>query len=244
MRASLLRLLFGLAVLLLLLVVADWYMGGVTQRLLAGTATLAVESVPPGAAVFVDAEPLGETPLTVSVTPGRRVLKISHRLHADYVEPLEVARDARVVKRVELAAAQGRLRIVSNPKGASIELDGKTLAGETPFTVTAPTGEHVVGLALPGRARVEQRVEVMPDAVVDVRVELNRARMGELMVDVTPAIATVEFLDSAERYRRGMEVPVGYYRLEVSHAGYVTQVVEATVGLGENRVNVVLERER
>lgn len=244
MKSALVRLAAAAAAVFALLVVADWIMGGTTRRILAGHATLDVASEPPGAAVYVDAQPQGETPLVLELAPGHRVLKVSHRYHADYVEAFDLVRDARIERRLALSPGRGKLKLISNPKGASVTLDGDAVPGVTPLSIDAAAGEHTLRLALPGRLAAERRVDVTHASIVEVRVDLDRERLGELVVAVSPPGAKVVIGDSDLKFLNGMELPVGYYRLEVSHPGYETKTVEVVVNLGSNRVRVDLERAR
>jgi hypothetical protein len=244
MKSALVRLAAAAVAVLALLVVADWLMGGATRRLLAGHATLDVASEPAGAAVYVDAVRQGETPLVLELAPGHRVLKVSHRYHADYVEALDVERDARVERRLTLPPGRGRLALISNPKGASVTLDGDALPGVTPLSIDVAAGEHTLHFALPGRLAAERRVDVLHASIVEVRVDLDRERLGELVVTVSPPGAKVVIGDSDLKFLNGMALPVGYYRLEVSHPGYEAKTVEVVVNLGSNRVRVDLERAR
>ncbi len=66
-----------LAVLLIVLGVADWLSGGLGPRLVFGTATIDLKTSPEGAAVTLNGERAGVTPVTLSdVRPGAVVLHL------------------------------------------------------------------------------------------------------------------------------------------------------------------------
>ncbi len=46
--------------------------------------------------------------------------------------------------------AQGSLRIMSAPAGAAVSIDGKTVAGRTPLTVSVTLGHHAIRISLQG----------------------------------------------------------------------------------------------
>ena len=57
-------------------ILVDWSAEGPLTRLVLGTSTLRVNTVPGGASVFLDAELIGTTPLSHELRPGNTVLKL------------------------------------------------------------------------------------------------------------------------------------------------------------------------
>ncbi|NJN50929.1 MAG: SUMF1/EgtB/PvdO family nonheme iron enzyme [Gammaproteobacteria bacterium] len=238
------KLMIGLAAFLAILLAVDWLSGGVSQRLIYGTAQLSIESTPPGAAVFIDGSAVGVTPIGVAARPGEVILKLSHRFHSDFVERLRVARGEDRKVAIVFPPERGSLRVITNPKGAKVKVNDEPLAGETPLDIASlATGEHVVRMTIPGRAAVTRTVEVLPGAASEVSVDLERIPMGVLIVQVTPEDATVTFADGALRYRSGMDIPIGDYALTVSRPGYASLNTTAKVNVGRTVHTVVLEQQ-
>lgn len=86
-------------------------------------------------------------------------------------ENAELAR-GRVAALEAALGARGlqQLSVFSEPPGASLSIDGKTL-GPTPWTGELTLGAHVLSLSLPGRASVERAIDVSSTAL-DVSVIL------------------------------------------------------------------------
>jgi serine/threonine-protein kinase len=144
--------------------------GSVAQAAAHGTASF--ESQPSGASVVVDGEPRGNTPLRLSLAPGRHVAEIdaanSHRSI-----PFEILPGAVVSQYVEFAndatPATGRLEITSDPSGAPVSVDGVP-HGSTPLSLTAiAPGSHAVSVGQ-GEAAVRRTVTVAAGAVASVMV--------------------------------------------------------------------------
>jgi PEGA domain-containing protein len=109
--------------------------------------TLAVQTNPPGAQIFVDGVEKGLTPGRVSVSAGAHILELRGR-GVPRVIPVTVTAGAEVQQYVELpqTPATGSLTVQSEPAGAKVSVDGVE-HGIAPLTVNdlAP-GEHEVVL--------------------------------------------------------------------------------------------------
>ncbi len=233
-----------LAVALAVLVVADWFSGGVGPRLVFGAASLEIRTVPEGAVAMVNGERAGTTPLTVSdVRPGPLVLRVEHPYHQPELRRLTLGRGERRNVEVAFAPAVGSLAIVTNPRGADVVLDGEPAVDVTPVRIDGiPTGMHEVVVSLHGRERKTARVEVFPGARTDRTFELERVPMGTLSVQTVPGSAAVTLVDAPAKYRPGAELPVGDYRVRVAAPGYGPQERNVEVRQGRNVVDVTLAR--
>jgi tRNA A-37 threonylcarbamoyl transferase component Bud32 len=95
--------------------------------------------------------------------------------------------------RPNVAAApppSGTLIVISRPPGASVSVDGNGTAQATPALIDVMPGMHVVALALPGRATVEQHAEVTLGGRALVEATLAPARRS-LRVESIPTGALV-----------------------------------------------------
>jgi serine/threonine protein kinase len=137
------------------------------------TGRLSIRSVPSGAAVSIDGQPRGRTPVvlrslsygahTVRVTrPGfepkeRRVSLGARRPALSLSVVLERVRESKP------AAAEvfvGSLSIESRPPGATIYLDDRRVGTTPAVLASVPVGSHVVRLELPGYQRWSAAVTV------------------------------------------------------------------------------------
>jgi len=228
----------------LLLMVIDWFSGGITRGWVFGTAQLDVRSTPAGANVRVDGEARGTTPLLIDVSPGSRALLIEHAYHPAYLAHIEFARGDRVMRDVELEPAFGALRIASNPRGARVTIDGLEQEGTTPLHIEAVVaGLRAIEVHMIDRASRRLEVEVLPDAEAIVTVELERVPTGVVRVEVTPGDAKVRLVDAQGGFHEpGDRIPVGEYRLAVEREGYRPQERPIRVVRGERVEQVALER--
>ncbi len=225
------------------LAVADWLSDGITRSLILGHADLRIDSAPAGASVAIDGASVGVTPLKIAVISGAHVVKLSERFHRDVVERIHFQRGDTVVRQIAFAPSFGRLSVVSNPIGASVSVDGQRLPGETPLSVdNIAAARHVVVVSAPGRRSVTVSRDVLPDALAEVSVELERAVMGELTIRATPSAARVEVLEAGTPYAPAMALPVGTYRVRVTHEGYADEDRQIVVRQGANLEPVTLRR--
>jgi formylglycine-generating enzyme required for sulfatase activity len=229
------------AVAVVLLLVGDWMAGGLTQRLVYGSASLSVTSVPSGADVLLDGVEIGTTPLETNVRPGEHVLKLTHRFHPAAVERIELARGDHLVRNVVLQSASGTLTVVSNPIAAHVRIDGALQAGTTPLTIASiVAGTHRIEVFQHRRTTVAVTRDVLPNETTEVNVELEPARIGTLDLKLSPPDARVELVGQDEAFKQGMELPIGEYHLRISRANYGSVERDVTVRIGENLVAVTL----
>jgi hypothetical protein len=113
-----------------------------------GMGTLVVQTTPSGAAVEIDGQPRGVTPLTVDLSPGRHTLKLANEGNIRSM-PVTIAAGGQLSQLIELPRASsrlGELRVRTEPAGAQVTVDGHAY-GKSPLTVEglAP-GTHAVAL--------------------------------------------------------------------------------------------------
>lgn len=114
-------------------------------------ARLSVDTQPAGAEVLLDGQNRGNSPLTLSVEPGTHTLTVRAG-GAERGVRLTLAPGSQVVHHFDLApapvaAAAGRLSIVTDPPGAKVSVDGAA-RGLSPLSMDdLAVGEHVVSVA-------------------------------------------------------------------------------------------------
>lgn len=192
--------------------------------------TLKVDSRPPGAEVFVDGKSLGQTPLSVRLAAGSHRLEVGSRSNPQVI-PVTIAGGAEVQQYVEFPEIpeRGELRVVSEPPGARVFVDG-TPRGSAPITVTGLTpGEHSV--ALEGNAgTVKQTVTITSGTTASLVVPLAgaaAAQQGWIAVTAPVAIQLIEngrVLGTSQG--DAVAVPAGRHAIEL---------VNAAVGYRETR---------
>lgn len=243
LRASRQRFLLLIAGVATVLLLADWFAGGITRGWVYGRAQLTIESQPPGATLTVDGMERGATPVTVALEPGVHTLLVEHRHHPRQLEQITLERGEHLTHTIVLEPAYGRLRVVSNPKGATVAVDGEPQAGETPLQLDrVPAGLREVTLRLSGRTPRQLTVEVLPDTLAEATAELEPARMGTIQVRATPADARASLEDEfGDRHPAGTPLPFGVYTLRVERNGYRPSEARVVVDQTSRTVEVVLE---
>jgi hypothetical protein len=113
-----------------------------------GMGTLVVQTNPSGAAVDIDGQSRGVTPLTLALPPGRHTLKLTNEGNVRSM-PLTIVAGGQVSQLIELpraASLLGELQVRTEPAGAQVTVDGHVY-GKSPVTVEglAP-GTHSVVL--------------------------------------------------------------------------------------------------
>jgi hypothetical protein len=138
------------------------------------------------------------------------------------------------IGKAAMAGRTGDLHVTTEPPGAAVEIDGKPVAGESPLTVQGiVAGEHRV-VVRKGNFYGAQSVEIAPDALLKVRIDLSIGR-GALKLFTTPADARVYFdgIGAGVSPLRFDDLPVGEHEVRVEKAGYLPQLSKVTVKLNE-----------
>lgn len=202
-----------------------------------------LESTPDGATVRVDGQAIGVTPITLELAPGRHRIELIHSHFQPEVLTLELDHGDRVRRMVTLREGTGRLSLLSNPRGAWVELNGVRQQGVTPMEVEVPTGPVTVRMGLTERHPVTKSVIVLADQTLEVNLSLNMDPHGSLTVSVSPADAQVRFPELDMEYQPGVRIPIGEQLIEVSRPGYDSQLIRFNVRYGENYTDVTLRRD-
>ena len=157
-------------------------------------ANVHITSSPAGATVSVEGQVLGTTPLTTELIQGDRLVEISLPDHktAELTVPVTAGVD-QTLQTVDLNAADGLLRIVSSPQGASITVDGE-YRGQTPMDLAlSPNKQHELRFFKDGYRSVERSIDVRPGDTQELNVMLS-AVFGKVSITSSPEDAQV-FID-------------------------------------------------
>jgi len=175
-------------------------------------ATLSVNTVPADALVRVDGKAVARTPADgIEVSVGLHKLEVTHSYYAPYSEQINVGYGDRIVRDLNLELGEGTLQLLSNPKGAWVEVDGQRLPAVTPTQIKLPSGPHEITMGQTERRPVSQSVELNAGEQLAVNLSLNIDPHGTLKFQVKPAGAKVRFVDQQLTYKSGMRLPIGEY---------------------------------
>lgn len=206
---------------------------------------LVVNSKPSGASVYVDNKFMGTTPLNISgIKTGTHVVRISYQGYADRIRTV-IIRPHRyeLISETLLAPVNtGSLYVDSNPRGASIYLDGD-YEGETPRRIDfIPVGSHTVRLSKEGYRDYVQQVWIQANQTTTISISLVvEATRYKLSINSNPSGASV-FVDGIPR---GITptytyVTPGYHQVKLELEGYLDY--EETVHItGDMLLNINLQ---
>ena len=140
-----------------------------------GSGTLRIETIPPGAAVWLDGLAVGRSPVELTnLRPGPRQLRILEDGYAPAEVRLELAEGAAAVPlRFAMSPTAARLAVRSEPDGATVSVDGRAI-GTTPLErALLDPGRHEVRVGRPGLVAQTRRVEAKAGQSLLVAVRLE-----------------------------------------------------------------------
>ncbi len=164
---------------------------------------LTIRTAEPGAAVRIDDNEAGRTPITVRLLPGPHTLAVTG---ADG-RSTEQQIDLKPGKKLDLAVALPRdaggpatLSIHSDPPGANVLVDD-ALVGRTPYQGELRPGQHTIAVEAEGRLREERKVSAREGRDASFSFALAPLpRTAAVAVDSGPVGARV-LVDGKERGR-------------------------------------------
>jgi len=198
---------------------------------------------PAGAAVQIDGESVGVTPLNTEIMQGAHTLLLSMGLHKPVtLQQVIVAGENLQLDDIVLQPADGTLVLNSLPDGATISIGGE-FHGTTPSTLTLASGtQHTLRLTRPGYQTVDRSILLEPEQQQALELTLS-PQYGVVFVKASPADASL-VLDGkpSGKATRRLSLTTRAHTLEISKPGYVTQRVTVTPRSGVSKnVDVTLK---
>jgi serine/threonine-protein kinase len=186
--------------------------------------TFAITTTPAGVPVMIDSVQRGVTPLQIELPPGKHVVQLVGEQGRREI-PITIKSGAEVSQFIELSApapavtAKGELQVRTDPTGASVTVDGRSV-GRSPVSVAdLEPGPHSVQLASESGA-VTERVLIEPGRTASLFVPLaQRAGPGTAGWIAVAAPADVQVFEGDKflgnnRIDRIM-LPVGRHDLDI-----------------------------
>ena len=187
------------------------------------TGTLAVESSPGGAKVFIDGAYRGRTPLALELRPGMHDVELRLEGYEPYRARVQVraGQTTRLSPRLVAVVRTGTLEVTSTPDGAEVYVDG-AYRGRTRLLMELDAGMHDVEVRMDGYTSYRARVRVDPGATTRVYARLTAAKATlDLSVNVDAQVfLDGYFLGKTKNGRLVAKVSPGSRELVVLAPGY------------------------
>lgn len=204
--------------------------------------TILVSGDVSGAEVLVDNRSRGTTPAIIEVEAGEHTVEVRAEGYEPHRETVTVAPGARVTLSPSLAEATGSggsLRVLSNPTGAVIFVDGDQ-QGSAPITVEdLEPGTHIVEARVDGRSIASERVTIEAGRRETVMLEISRGlEPGSLRVSSSVSGAEV-LVDGRSVGNAPISVPdvePGNHTVTVRAAGHDDWEQNVNVNAGQQTV--------
>jgi len=199
------------------------------------TGNLNISSNPQGAQVTVNGRAVGNTPLNLSLQPGRydielrlggyETFRTSVNVNAGQTTPLNVNLSS-------TAPQTGLLQVSSSPQGAQVTLNGRAV-GNTPLNLSVQPGSYNLEVRLGGYETYRTTVNVGAGQTVQVNANLvTERRTGDLVITSIP--------DNADVYVNGQRAGVTPLRVSLNEGSYDIRI--AKDGYSEYRASVQVRR--
>lgn len=209
-------------------------------------AIVTLQTDPAGAALMVDGEKQGLTPLDLELIAGNHQLVFTKEDFAAFEAELviEAGQDMEpAVYRLEPASAT--LAITSVPIGATVTVEG-SYKGLTPLSINLPSGsEHDLRLTLAGHLPASRKIKLNPDENRELSLKLE-PQYGTLFITATPADATLTIDSKKQDQTTGrFRLTTRPHTIELRANGYesVTRKVTPQSGYSQ-RIEIDLRRKQ
>ena len=195
----------------------------VTAALAPNWADVSIPTVPLGAVVSVDGTPTTfVTPGPVPILAGERRVSLALPGYETWTDLLQiVAGQDQTLPAVTLAAALAKVRIASEPTGATVTVDGD-YRGETPLVANVRPGSHVIRASKAGYAAATKRIAATAGGTSRVAFELAPL-LGHLAIQTQPPDAELWLEGKRHGSATGtVSLPARPHEVEIRKAGYAS----------------------
>ncbi len=166
----------------------------------AQTAALRVDTDPDGAEILLNGELRGKSPTEIVLPLGKYRVTARLQGYLAWSEEMQLGEAKAYPLRVRLEpeVKKARIRVISDPPGADVQVDGKSM-GRTPASGEYPMGRRMVQVSLAGYGAHTEEVSLDEPREYALDITLQRvSRDGALKIGSDPPGADV-FLDGKPR---------------------------------------------
>lgn len=204
--------------------------------------SIAVNSNPQGARVYLDNVYKGQTPVNLKDIPvGRHAIKIVLPDYQEWNSEITVtsSQTARIFADLESQRAYGSISVNSNPWGADIYLDDN-YEGLTPLDLTEiPVGSYIIKIVLNGYREWVSEISVSSGQTSRISVDLEpQPSYGSISIKSNQREAKVflngTYIRTTSVYPTILEdIETGYYEMVIIKDGFRAWIEELEVFPGE-----------
>lgn len=207
-------------------------------------AEITVDTLPQGAVIFLDDEPVGAvTPATIEALAGEHEIRFKLPGHRGHRQRILVAAEEQVtLPAFTLQQADGLINVSTRPAGAGVTLNGR-FQGESPLELAVRSGaRYRVQVFKSGYQSIEQTVTLRPGEERHLEIPLSR-QMGDVYITVDPPQAEI-YVDGALKGTdsRTLTLPTMAHDLSVrldGYAGYETSITPKSGLVQEVKVRLL-----
>ncbi|MFK7956179.1 MAG: PEGA domain-containing protein [Lysobacterales bacterium] len=205
-------------------------------------ADVEIVSMPIGATLYVDGDPVGETPLTAQIIEGERTLSLQLEGFKDWSSDMPVTAGAQLsLPPVTLIPADTLISVASSPESASVTVDGE-YRGQTPLRLAlAPGRSYRLAFTRAGFESSTRVLDVADGDDTRLNVRLKPI-LGAVQMAGEPADAEV-FVEGVFQGRLNdrFELAAHPQRIEVRKQGFQTYSTTVTPSPSQEQLlNVAL----
>lgn len=205
-------------------------------------AEVTFDSTPQGAALLVDNEQVGVTPLSAEIIEGERRVSMKLAGYNTWQRTFNiVAGEAQNIPRVILQKADGYINLTTTPAGATITVGGD-YKGRSPLKIAvAPDRELTVRAIKPGYIPSSSKVTTGSGETSEIKLTLQ-AELAQVRFIVTPADAEVLIDDQIQPLsNQVIMLPTHEHKILIRKSGYQSYETTITPRKGvEKRIKVRL----
>lgn len=191
---------------------------------------ISVKTEPTGATVYIDGKNYGLTPIEIyDLEVGKHEVLITKEGYKSIIKEIEIKEEIVEISET-LIKGVSKAYINSNPRGATVIIDGKEI-GKTPLEIEEISlGRHFITLKALGYEEMTRTIDIKEDINTFSfnLIQLNHA----LIIETEPEGATV-YVDDVIRGLTPLEVknltPLKKYRIRIELTGYLPYLTEITM---------------
>lgn len=191
---------------------------------------ISVKTEPDGATVYIDGKNYGLTPIEIfDLEVGKHEILITKEGYKSIIKEVEIKEEIIEISET-LIKGISKAYINSNPRGATVIIDGKEL-GKTPLEINEISlGRHFITLKALGYEEMTKTIDVKEDINTFSfnLIQLNHA----LIIETEPIGATV-YVDDVIKGITPLEIrnltPLKKYKIKIELSGYLPYLTEVTM---------------